>query len=76
MYLTLKEWNSRQLRPRNPETVRRWVRECKIFPPPIKDGREYLFHESATKIESTHHTPGELLQRIRDVRTEKKRKNT
>ncbi|EHC4802097.1 excisionase, partial [Shigella flexneri] len=27
MYLTLKEWNARQLRPRNPETVRRWVRE-------------------------------------------------
>ncbi|EFG3276371.1 excisionase, partial [Shigella flexneri] len=26
MYLTLKEWNARQLRPRNPETVRRWVR--------------------------------------------------
>ncbi|HHV9058718.1 TPA: excisionase, partial [Shigella flexneri] len=23
MYLTLKEWNARQLRPRNPETVRR-----------------------------------------------------
>ncbi|MDA6874924.1 excisionase, partial [Escherichia coli] len=47
MYLTLKEWNARQLRPRNPETVRRWVRECRIFPPPVKDGREYLFHESA-----------------------------
>ncbi|EOA0398278.1 excisionase [Shigella flexneri] len=29
MYLTLKEWNARQLRPRNPETVRRWVRELK-----------------------------------------------
>ncbi|EFP4107056.1 excisionase [Shigella boydii] len=50
MYLTLKEWNARQLRPRSPETVRRWVRECKIFPPPIKDGREYLFHESAKKL--------------------------
>ncbi|EFZ49658.1 excisionase [Shigella sonnei 53G] len=48
--MTLKEWNARQLRPRSPETVRRWVRECKIFPPPIKDGREYLFHESAKKL--------------------------
>ena len=42
MYLTLQEWNARQRRPRSLETVRRWVRECRIFPPPVKDGREYL----------------------------------
>ncbi|EEQ2022077.1 excisionase [Escherichia coli] len=51
MYLTLQEWNARQRRPRSLETVRRWVRECRIFPPPVKDGREYLFHESAVKVE-------------------------
>ncbi|EFI2702672.1 excisionase, partial [Escherichia coli] len=44
MYLTLQEWNARQRRQRSLETVRRWVRECRIFPPPVKDGREYLFH--------------------------------
>ncbi len=74
MYLTLKEWNARQLRPRNPETVRRWIRECKIYPPPVKDGREYLFHESAKKI--TPQATGGLLQRIRNGRTEKKPKHT
>ncbi|MBN6673567.1 excisionase [Escherichia coli] len=51
MYLTLQEWNARQRRPRSLETVRRWVRECRIFPPPVKDGREYLFHESAVKVD-------------------------
>lgn len=40
MYLTLQEWNARQRRPRSLETVRRWVRECRIFPPPVKDGSE------------------------------------
>ncbi|MCZ5115370.1 hypothetical protein O5833_27010 [Escherichia coli] len=24
---------------------------CRIFPPPVKDGREYLFHESAVKVD-------------------------
>ena len=51
MYLTLQEWNARQRRPRSLETVRRWIRECRIFPPPVKDGREYLFHESAVKVD-------------------------
>ncbi|EPR2057154.1 excisionase [Shigella boydii] len=50
------------------------MRECKIFPPPIKDGREYLFHVSAKKI--TPQTTGGLLQRIRNDRTKKKLKHT
>ncbi|HFZ1100385.1 TPA: excisionase [Raoultella ornithinolytica] len=36
--ITLKEWNQRQPRPRSLETVRRWVRESKIYPAPKKDG--------------------------------------
>nr|WP_032176314.1 excisionase [Escherichia coli] len=31
MYLTLQEWNARQRRPRSLETVRRWVRECRVM---------------------------------------------
>lgn len=66
MYLTLPEWNARQLRPKSLETVRRWVRECRISPPPIKDGREYLFHESAVKINNSSTTTGSLVKRIKN----------
>ncbi|CAH6155601.1 MULTISPECIES: excisionase [Enterobacteriaceae] len=61
--LTLKEWNSRLPRPRSEETVRRWVREGKIYPAPVKDGREYLFDENSVRInEQKNRTP--LLERI------------
>lgn len=61
--LTLKEWNSRLPRPRSEETVRRWVREGKIYPAPVKDGREYLFDENSVRInEQKKRTP--LLERI------------
>ena len=71
MYLTLPEWNARQPRPRSLETVRRWVRECRIAPPPKKDGREYLFHESAVKVDITQPATGGLLKRIRDGQKKK-----
>ncbi|MFS8323828.1 excisionase, partial [Escherichia coli] len=51
---------------RSLETVRRWVRECRIFPPPVKDGREYLFHESAVKVDLNRPVTGSLLKRIRN----------
>ncbi|MBL5927800.1 excisionase [Enterobacter asburiae] len=66
MYLTLPEWNARQLRPKSLETVRRWVRECRISPPPIKDGREYLFHEAAVKINNSSAKTGSLVKRIKN----------
>ncbi|ELF8756024.1 excisionase [Escherichia coli] len=66
MYLTLQEWNARQRRPRSLETVRRWVHECRIFPPPVKDGREYLFHESAVKVDLNRPVTSSLLKRIRN----------
>ncbi|WP_407254591.1 excisionase [Escherichia coli] len=44
------EWNARQRRPRSLENkVRRWVRECRIFPPPVMMEESILFHESAVK---------------------------
>lgn len=48
--LTLKEWNNLLPRPRSLETVRRWIRAGKIYPAPVLDGREYLFDESAVRI--------------------------
>ncbi|HAC6881518.1 TPA_asm: excisionase [Salmonella enterica subsp. enterica serovar Java] len=71
MYLTLPEWNARQPRPRSLETVRRWVRECRISPPPIKDGREYLFHEAAVKINNSSTITGSLVKRIKNGKKEK-----
>ncbi|WP_249927362.1 excisionase [Escherichia coli] len=39
---------------------------CVIFPPPVKDGREYLFHESAVKVDLNRPVTGSLLKRIRN----------
>ena len=61
--ITLKEWYARQPRPRSLESVRRWVRESKIYPAPKKDGVEYLFQETAIKVEPSKPT-GDLLRRI------------
>ncbi|WP_425536544.1 excisionase [Escherichia coli] len=52
--------------PGNPGRFSRWVRECRIFPPPVKDGREYLFHESAVKVDLNRPVTGSLLKRIRN----------
>jgi len=52
-YITLREWNARQLRPRSMEQVRRWVRTGKLYPPPFLDGREYLIQANAVKINPT-----------------------
>ncbi|NIG12963.1 excisionase [Pantoea sp. Al-1710] len=49
-FITLREWNQRQIRPRSIETVLRWVRSGKLYPPPFLDGREYLIQETAIKI--------------------------
>ena len=62
--ITLKEWNARQPRPRNLETVRRWVRQSKIYPAPKKDGVEYLFQETAIKVESSQSSTCGLLRRM------------
>nr|WP_244586443.1 excisionase [Escherichia coli] len=37
-----------------------------LFPPPVKDGREYLFHESAVKVDLNRPVTGSLLKRIRN----------
>lgn len=66
MYLTLQEWNARQAKPRSAETVRRWVRNCQIMPPPKKDGREYLFDEKARKIDRSTHPRVTLTDRIKN----------
>ncbi|WP_447880101.1 excisionase [Serratia fonticola] len=75
-YITLKEWNSRQPRPKSVETVRRWVRAGKIYPAPQLDGREYLFDDRAIKINPNNlpkQSTKQLLDRIRDGKNAKPR---
>ncbi|AVV74940.1 excisionase [Escherichia coli] len=53
------------------KTLKRWPvfvdhYKCRIFPPPVKDGREYLFHESAVKVDLNRPVTGSLLKRIRN----------
>ena len=69
--ITLKEWNARQPRPRNLETVRRWVRQSKIYPAPKKDGVEYLFQETAIKVEPSQSSTCGLLRRMTSVKKKK-----
>jgi len=52
-FITLREWNQRQPRPKSMEQVRRWVRSGKLYPAPFLDGREYLIQENAVKIDPT-----------------------
>ncbi|HGJ5860065.1 MAG TPA: excisionase [Arsenophonus nasoniae] len=54
------------------DTVRGWVRNGLIQPPPVKDGREYLVEEYAIKVNSlTEIKPLNLLQRIEHATREK-----
>jgi predicted site-specific integrase-resolvase len=47
--LTLQEWAKRRYdQPPSMRTLRRWVHDAKILPPPIKEGRRYLVRENAT----------------------------
>lgn len=73
-FITLKEWNSRLPRPRNLETVRRWIRTGKIAPAPVLDGREYLIDETAERVNTKCSPTSKLLQRIKNGTNQKPRK--
>lgn len=75
--ITLAEWNARRDRPRRMDTVRGWVRNGLIQPPPIKDGREYLVEEYAVKVNSINEVSHKsmLLQRIGHDQNQKNKKS-
>lgn len=76
MKITLAEWNARRDRPRRMDTVRGWVRNGLIQPPPVKDGREYLVEEYAIKVNSINETGSpNLLQRIGYAASKKNEKS-
>lgn len=77
--ITLHEWGQRLPVPRSTETLRRWVRAHKIYPPPEFDGYQYLVEEDAVKIchpsqktYSNKKPASSLTSRIKHGRTEKK----
>lgn len=49
MKLRLDEWLTRQFSPAPAiRTARLWIRDGKIYPPPMKVGRSYYVEENAT----------------------------
>lgn len=48
--ITLRKWGERLDPPPCDETLRRWVRDCRIFPIPEKIGRAYYVEEDARYI--------------------------
>ncbi|WP_447886752.1 excisionase [Serratia fonticola] len=69
--LTIRQWNERQPIKRNEETIRRLIREGKIWPAPEKDGKEWLLSENAKRIDGQSKKPGGLLSRIRNGKSQK-----
>ena len=52
MLIPLAEWASRRYAvPPTIETLRRWVREGQICPPPERAGRLYQVEETAVRVE-------------------------
>ncbi|WKN20873.1 excisionase [Azotobacter vinelandii] len=60
MKMTLDKWAEATFNPApNIQTIRKWVREGRIFPAPVKHGRSYYVEPDAQYIE-----PGTLAGRI------------
>ena len=67
MKTTLAKWGQQQYGEDVPhiKTLRRWVREGKIFPAPRKDGRTYFVEQHARYVGS--YSNAEFLGRVRDA---------
>lgn len=67
MKTTLQKWAAAHYGDNAPhiKTLRRWVREGKIFPAPRKDGRTYFVEHNARYVGS--YSSSEYLGRVRDA---------
>ena len=73
--ITLSEWAVRYFaKPPNIRTLRRWARNGKIYPKPIKAGREYVCCPDAQYVDYSHQAPitlnvepGTLSERAREI---------
>lgn len=71
--LTLAEWAADHFRtPPSPNTLRKWAREGRITPPPIKHGRNYYVEPNAHYWEPEERgrrtSGGSLIERIQAER--------
>jgi hypothetical protein len=72
--LNMQEWlNKRYSKASAPSplTVRRWIRDGRIYPPPVKQGRSYFFHPDAEYMDPAQPLP-ELIRRIANGTTQKR----
>ncbi len=67
MKTTLAKWAAANYGEDAPhiKTLRRWVREGKIFPAPRKDGRTYFVEQTARYVGSCN--SAEFMGRVRDA---------
>lgn len=71
--LTLAEWAAENYKtPPSPNTLRKWAREGRITPHPIKHGRNYYVDADAQYLEPeklVRRTPGStLIERVEEAR--------
>lgn len=74
MKLTLSDWNKNYFaRPRSRRMLSRYIKAGKIFPTPVKVGREYEVEESAILLtnEIVSNT-GTLMRRINEQKERRK----
>jgi hypothetical protein len=64
-WIRLREWVKATFGddPPHINTIRNWIRDGKISPPPKKHGRDYYFRPDAEYVDTTHTKPS-LLTRI------------
>ncbi|CNI93256.1 excisionase [Yersinia enterocolitica] len=71
MKISLDEWNKRRDRPRSMKQIYRWIEAGKIYPPPVRVGREYEIESTAiyrnpTERGNLEPAKNNLISRIRD----------
>lgn len=76
MRVTLSEWNKKYFaRPRSARQLSRYIQDGKIFPAPIKVGREYEVDSEAILLNNeTVRNPNTLMRRINEQKERSKNK--
>lgn len=74
--ITLSKWNNEYFaRPRTPRTLYQYVKDGKIFPAPVKVGREYEVEPTAILIDNECITDtNSLMERINGQKTEARKR--
>lgn len=76
MRVTLKEWNKKYFaRPRSARQLSRYIQDGKIYPAPVKIGREYEVDSEAILLnKEAINNPNTLMRRINEQKERSKNK--